>query len=220
MAARHERRGAVARRRPVLDALDAAVRADEDLVVLAALRHVGARDRQVRVARRVQLDQRPVVERVDLVAGQHEHVARARRLDEVAVLIDGIDGAAVPALAVLLLGGPDLDELAELAVQKAPAGVHVADQRLGLVLGQQGDAADLGVDAVRQHEIDDAVLPAEWHRGLGLPGREPFERPTPAVGEDRARARLRNLFPAARRPARSMAPPRNLQKTGVGLQGL
>ena len=111
-------------------------------------------------------------------------MARARRLDQVAVLIDGIDGAAVPALAVLLLSGPDLDELAELAVQEAPAGVHVADQRLGLVLRQQGDAADLGVDAVRQDEIDDPVLPAERHRGLGLPGREPLERSTPAVGED------------------------------------
>ena len=111
-------------------------------------------------------------------------MARAGRLDQVGVLEHGVDGSPVPAFAVLLLGGPDLDELAELAMQEAPAGVHVPDQRLGLVLGQQGDAADFGIDAVRQDEIDDSVLPSERHRSLRLPGREPPECATPAAGED------------------------------------
>ena len=97
---------------------------------------VRARDCQIRVAAHVRLDQRPVVERVDLIAGEHEHVARAGRVDEVAVLINGIHGAAVPTLAILLLRRPDLDELPELAVQKAPAVVHVANQGLRFVLRQ------------------------------------------------------------------------------------
>ena len=168
----------------MLDAIDAPVGADEHLVVLAALWNVRARDRQVRVAVRVRLDQRPVVERVDLIAGEHEHVARADGVDEVAVLINGIDGAAVPTLAILLLRRPDLDELPELAMQEAPAVVHVANQGLGLVLRQQSDLANLGVDAVREHEIHDAVLPAERDCGFGLPGREPFERSTAAIRED------------------------------------
>ena len=172
------------------------------------------RDRQVGAAGQVQLDQRAVIERIELVAAEHEHVACPRRLDQVAVLIDGIDGAAVPALAVLLLSGPDLDELAELAMQEAPAGVDVADQRLGLVLSQQRDAADLGVDAVRQDEIDDSILPAERHCGLGLPGREALERPTSAVGEDQREHAFATL--TRRRGGRPEAciPPESWKKRG------
>ena len=38
-----------------------------------------------------------------------------------------------------------------------------------LVLGQDADAADTRVDAVRQGKVDDAELAAEMHRGLGTP---------------------------------------------------
>ena len=63
--------------------------------------------------------------------------------------------------AELLLRRDDFDELAELAAQVAPAALHVLDERLRLVLGEDRDLADAGVDAVRQHEIDDAELAAE-----------------------------------------------------------
>ena len=43
-------------------------------------------------------------------------MARSRRLDQIIVLIDGIDGAAIPALADLLLRRPDFDEFTELAM--------------------------------------------------------------------------------------------------------
>ena len=167
----------------MFDAIDAPVGVDDDFIVLAALRHVRARDRQIGVAGAWALDQRPVVERVNLIAGEHEHVARTRRLDEVAILINGISGAAVPTLAILLLRRPDLDELPELTVQKTPTVVHVANQGLRLVLGQQRYLADFGVDAIGEDEIHDAVLPAEGDGGFGLPCREPIEGSAAIVRE-------------------------------------
>ena len=82
------------------------------------------------------------------------------------VLVHRIGGAAIPHLADLLLRGNDLDELAELAAQVAPAALDVLDQRLRLVLRQDRDLADAGVHAVGQHEIDDAEFAAEGGRGL------------------------------------------------------
>ncbi len=69
-------------------------------------------------------------------------------------------------------------------MQEAPTAVHVTNQRLRFVLGQEGDLADRGIDAIGQHEIDDSVLAAERHRGFRLPGGEAFERSAAAVGED------------------------------------
>ena len=44
-----------------------------------------------------------------------------------------------------------------------------AQQRMALVLGDDADAADARVDAVRQREVDDAELAAEVDRRLGAP---------------------------------------------------
>ena len=81
-------------------------------------------------------DHRTVVHLVDVIAGQHQHVLRPVRQNQLEVLVDGIGGAAVPVLADLLLRRHHLDELAELAAQIAPAALHVLDQRLRLVLRQ------------------------------------------------------------------------------------
>jgi hypothetical protein len=45
-------------------------------------------------------------------------------------------------LSYLLLRGDDVDELAELAAQVAPAALHMLDQGLALVLRQQTDLSD------------------------------------------------------------------------------
>ena len=50
--------------------------------------------------------------------------------------------------------------------------VEVPVQAVGLVLGQHQDLANVGVDAVREGEIDDPVNAAERDRRLGtVPGQ-------------------------------------------------
>ena len=41
------------------------------------------------------------------------------------------------------------------------------DERLGLVLNEQIDGVNPGVDQVAEHEIHDSVAGTEGHRGLG-----------------------------------------------------
>src|ERR1035437_3776423 len=45
-------------------------------------------------------------------------------------------------------------------------------ERAGIVLGQNDDVVDVGVDAVGEREVDDPILPAERDRGLGAHGGE------------------------------------------------
>ena len=83
------------------------------------------------------------------------------RADEIEILEHGVGGAAVPMRAGLLLGRDQLDEFPHFAAQIAPAALDVLDQGLRLVLGEHRDLADAGIDAIRQHEIDDAEFAAE-----------------------------------------------------------
>ena len=82
----------------------------------------------------VERDHRAVVHLVDVVAGEHEHRLGAMLLDDVQVLVNGVGGAAIPDFAELLLRRNDVDELAELAVQVAPAALHMLNQRVRLIL--------------------------------------------------------------------------------------
>ena len=111
-------------------------------------------------------DHRTVVHLVDVVPREHEHVQRSVLANHLHVLPQRVRRAAVPVRAALLLRRDDLDELAELAAQVAPAALDVLDERMRLVLRQHGDLPDARIDAVRQHEIDDAELAAEGGRGL------------------------------------------------------
>src|SRR6202000_28397 len=97
---------------------------------------------------------------------EHDDEARADRADDVEILEDRIRGAAVPAVVDPLLGRPEIDELVELAAQEAPAALQVAQQRMRLVLRDDRNAPDAGVQAVREREVDDAVLAAEMHGGF------------------------------------------------------
>ena len=132
----------------------------------AVERHLDDADGDVRLLLDVEADHRAVVHLVDVVAGEHQHVLRPVRADELQVLPQRVGGALVPVRPEPLLRRDDLDELAELAAQVAPAALDVLDQRVRLVLRQHRDLADAGVDAVRQHEIDDAELAAERRRRL------------------------------------------------------
>ena len=93
-------------------------------------------------------------------------MGRVMRADEIEILVHRVGGAAVPMRAGLLLRRDQFDEFPHFAAQIAPAALDVLDQRLRLVLGEHRDLADAGIDAIRQHEIDDAEFAAEGRRRL------------------------------------------------------
>ena len=147
-------------------------------------RHLDAGDRHVGVARGV-VDQHPrVVHLVDVVAGQHEHVLGRVAAQQIEVLVDRVGGALVPVRSDALLGGQELDEIVEAAVEERPAPLHMANQALRLVLRADAHAPDAGIHAVRQREVDDAELAAERHRGLGPPVGQRAQPRAAAAGED------------------------------------
>ena len=96
-----------------------------------------------------------VVHRVDVVAGENEDVPRFERVQEVEVLPHGVRGAPVPVLAEALLRGDVLDELAEGVAQEAPPALQVVGQRPRLVLREDEDLPEVGVERVGEAEIDD-----------------------------------------------------------------
>src|SRR5205814_2273074 len=98
--------------------------------------------------------------------------------------------------------------LAEFTAQVAPAVLHVLDQRLCLVLRENGDLADPRVHAVRQDEVDDAELAAEGRRGLAaMRGEIPQPLPAPAGHDDGARAARRAAAARTRTAPAAPDPP-------------
>ncbi len=109
-----------------------------------------------------------VVHLVDVVAGEDEDVAGLFGADGVDVLVDGVGGALVPGLGDALHGWEDLDELAEFVGDDgAPAFADVAVEGERLVLGEDVDVTQVGVDAVGEGDVDDAVLAGKGNGRLG-----------------------------------------------------
>jgi hypothetical protein len=130
-------------------------------------------------------DHARVVHLVDVVARQHHHVFRPDRTDDVEVLEHRVRGAAIPVRAFHpLLRGPQVDELAEFAAQKAPAALQMAQQRVRLVLRDDRDAPNAGVQAVGEGEVDDPVLAAEVHGRLDAFVGKRAEPRAPSARED------------------------------------
>ena len=131
-----------------------------------------------------------VVHLIDVVAGEDDHILRVEPVDEVDVLIDGVGGALVPALllVVALIGGQHLG--AAMGLVQVP-GLAVADvfvQLQGLILGQDAHGIDAGVDAVGQGEVNNAVLAAKGHSGLGGFFRQNIESAALATGQKHGNA--------------------------------
>lgn len=125
-----------------------------------------------------------VVHLVDVVAREHEDVVGLGAAQHVQVLEHRVGRALVPlGLVDVLLRRHDLDELAEAAVEKAPAALDVADEALRLVLRGDADVADARIDAVGEGEIDDVELAAEGHGGLGAPVGQLLEPAAAAAGK-------------------------------------
>ena len=182
--------GVVGHRRRVLGLLQEAGHAvlaiDPHHAELAspAPRHRQAGDRQIGAVGPVLVDHPGVIHLVDVVAGQDQRIPRRGLLDRVDVLVDRVGRPLVPHLGDPLLRRDHLDVLAQLAAEELPALVDVPVQARRLVLRQHQHLAQVGVDAVRQREVDDPVQPAERDRRLGpVPGQWLQPRP-PAPGQD------------------------------------
>jgi hypothetical protein len=129
-------------------------------------RHLDDAHRDVGLLLDVKADHGAVVHLVDVIPGEHQHVQRTMRADDLHVLPERVRGALVPLRPEALLRRDHLHELAELAAQVAPATLDVLDERVGLVLRQHRDLPDARIHAVREHEIDDPEFAAEGCRGL------------------------------------------------------
>jgi hypothetical protein len=131
-------------------------------------RHYQTADCHVRTRIDVLLQHQFVVHLVDVIARKDHHVFGRVGLDDVDVLIDRIGSAFIPLqLGNTLRGGEDIEAFVAFGPQEVPRPVHVADQRVRLVLRGDADAADAGIERVGQGEIDDPALAAEIDGGLG-----------------------------------------------------
>ena len=155
---------------------------DAELARLQA-RHRQAGDRQVGPVVAVVVDHPGVVHLVDVVAGQDQRIAGRGLLDGVDVLVDRVGRPLIPHLGDPLLGRDHLDVLVQLAAEELPPLVDVPVQADGLVLRQDEDLAKVGVDAVRQREIDDPVDAAERDRRLGTVPGQGLQTRSPAPGQ-------------------------------------
>ena len=115
----------------------------------------------------VLVDHQLVVHLVHVVARKDQDVLGRLAANRIEVLVNRVRRCAVPVLSHAHHGRQDLNEFAEFARQDAPAFADVPVERKGLVLRQDKDPAQAGVDAVREREVNDAVNPAEGHGGFG-----------------------------------------------------
>ena len=77
----------------------------------------------------------------------------------------------------------DVETLVALRAEEVPAALEVTDQAVGLVLRGDADAANAGIQRVRQGEIDDARLAAEIDGGLGALVGELHQPAAASAGE-------------------------------------
>src|SRR5437764_14398297 len=116
-----------------------------------------------------------VIHLVDMVARQNQNVLRLLRAYGINVLINGVGGALVPLIADALHRRQHFNKFPYFAAQDVPALADVAIKGQGLILSQDVNAAQIGVDAVGKGDINDAVNAAEGHGRLGAVARERIE---------------------------------------------
>ena len=128
--------------------------------------HLDRRQRHIGLPLEMKPQHLRVVHLVDVIAREHDDVARRLAVDRVQVLKHRVGGAEIPVLADALLRRQDLDELAELLGHDVPPHADVPVEGERLVLRRDEDAAQPRVDAVAEREIDDPIRPAEVHGGF------------------------------------------------------
>src|SRR5205823_11870183 len=91
--------------------------------------------------------------------------------DGINVLIDGVGGSLIPRLRNAHLRRNHFDVFAE-AGERRPTRANMAVQAKRFVLRKDENAAEIGVDAVGERDVNDAVKRTEGHGGLGAVARE------------------------------------------------
>ena len=117
---------------------------------------------------------------VKLVAAKDEEII-PRALEEVGqILADGIGGALVPAgTGRRLLGGENFHEAARAEDVEFVGRADVLVKRYAVELREQVDAADAGVEAIADRDVDEAVFAAQrdgWLRAVLGQREEPLAR--------------------------------------------
>ena len=110
----------------------------------------------------MELQEIAVVLLADLISGKDDDILGIVSLDKGNVLIDCVGRDLVPVGAAGFLVRRQ-HMYAAVETVKVP-GLAVSDvliQHKGLILGQDADCIDSGVDTVGKGEIDDAVFPAK-----------------------------------------------------------
>src|SRR5699024_8778390 len=102
-----------------------------------------------------------IIHLIDVVAVEVQNLVGVITVDKADILVNGVGRALIPGGA---LGAGIRRQNADAAVGVIEvAGLTVADVLIELqrlILGQDTDGVDMGVDAVGQGEVDDAVLTA------------------------------------------------------------
>ena len=147
--------------------------------------HPQPRDGHAGTGLQVLLDHLARVHAVHVVGTEDDDDVGTRVVDQVQALEDGVGAAGVPARTQPLLGRHRGDVVAQ-ELRHPPGGRDVPVQAVALVLGEDGDLPHLGVDQVRQDEVDQPVVAPEGHRRLGPVLREGCETLALAPGEDDA----------------------------------
>ena len=107
-----------------------------------------------------------IVHLVNVIAGEDQQEFRVFSVDQEHILIHGVGGAAIPIFADTLLRRNRGDIFAQFGVENIPAGPDMAIERVRLVLNEDGDLAESGVQAIAQGKVDDAIFPAKGNSRL------------------------------------------------------
>ena len=134
----------------------------------------------------MKLDHLGVIHFIDMIARQDKRIAGRGFFDGVDVLIDGVGGPLIPMFGDPLLRRDDFDVFVEFAAEKSPALVDVPTQADRLVLGEDEDFAQVGVEAIGQGEVDDSINSAEGDRRLGTIAGQGFESGPSTAGQNDA----------------------------------
>src|SRR4029077_6920902 len=156
---------------------------DAEAITLARVNKNGGQ-RDVSACGQVLVHHELVIHFVNVIAGEDDHMLTLLAADGINILVNGVGCTQVPVFAYALHGRQDFNEFTQLARHHgAPAFTDVAIQGERLVPREDIHPAQVGVDAVGERDVDNAVVTAEGERGLGRAARQGVEAFPGAAGQ-------------------------------------
>jgi hypothetical protein len=107
-----------------------------------------------------------VIHLVNVVAGKNENATGALFLQNVNVMKDCVGCPEIPRFSRPELRGDRKQKLIESVGKNVPTPPKMIVQGLALVLGENVYPLEPGVDAIRQSEVDYAIVPGKWNCGF------------------------------------------------------